>query len=65
MAQERGTYTAKQVAEILQVSYQTVMKWARNGDIPCWKLNGFLWRFSAEQLNDWCAGRRRTDGREV
>jgi len=44
--------TAKQAADVLQVSVQTVKAKARAGEMPAAKI-GREWRFSRRQLLEW------------
>jgi len=44
--------TVKELATRLQVKEKTLYAWARQGKIPCVKLNGFL-RFDARDIEQW------------
>lgn len=54
--QDPRVYTPEEVAEILQITEYTVLKWLRQG-----KLKGFragrLWRISEDHLNEFMNGR--------
>jgi excisionase family DNA binding protein len=45
-------FSAKDIAEMLNVKPSTVYQWAELGQIPCIKLNGCL-RFDLEDILSW------------
>lgn len=45
--------TARQVADLLGVSTETVLRWTRRGDLPAIKLPGGAVRFRASELDEW------------
>lgn len=45
--------TARQVAELLGVSAETVLRWTRRGELPAIRLPGGALRYRAEALEDW------------
>jgi excisionase family DNA binding protein len=45
--------TARQVADLLGVSAETVLRWARNGKLPAIRLPGGAIRFRADDLDGW------------
>jgi len=55
---EDSILTIDQVAKYLQVSPQTVYKWAQDGEIPAAKL-GKEWRFRKRILDEWLDGKIR------
>ena len=50
--------TIDQVAKYLQISAQTVYKWAQEGEIPAAKI-GKEWRFRKRILDEWIDSRIR------
>ena len=48
-------YTAKEVSEILRVSFQTVLKWLREGKMESDKV-GNQYRITQEQLDKFTKG---------
>jgi excisionase family DNA binding protein len=51
--------TARQVADRLGVSAETVLRWTRRGELPGFRLPGGALRFREDELEDWL-GRRST-----
>lgn len=49
--------TAREVAGTLSVSTETVLRWARRGEIPAVRLPGGAVRFRAGDLDSWLGGR--------
>lgn len=49
--------TARDVADRLAVSTETILRWTRNGDLPAVKLPGGAIRFDADQLDAWLEAR--------
>jgi excisionase family DNA binding protein len=49
---------AKQIAEMANVSLQTVLKWAREGKIPHHRISARCLRFSMEEVNHWLQQKR-------
>jgi excisionase family DNA binding protein len=47
--------TARQLAEFLDVSPETVLRWTRRGELPAIKLPGGAIRYRAEELEEWLA----------
>jgi excisionase family DNA binding protein len=45
--------SARDVAERLSVSTETVLRWVRSGDVPAFKLPGGAIRFRESELNAW------------
>ena len=45
--------TARQVADLLGVSAETVLRWIRRGDLPAIRLPGGAVRFREADLDDW------------
>jgi citrate synthase len=49
-----GRYlTAREVAEHLGVSPETVLRWSRRGELPATPLPGGVIRFAEDELEDW------------
>jgi excisionase family DNA binding protein len=51
--------TARVVADQLGVSIETVLRWARRGDIPSVQLSTRAIRFREDELEAWLQGRNR------
>jgi excisionase family DNA binding protein len=49
--------TAREVAELLGVSSETVLRWIRRGDLAAYRLPGGALRFRSEDLDQWLADR--------
>jgi excisionase family DNA binding protein len=49
--------TAREVADLLDVSTETVLRWTRNGRLPGFRLPSGQLRYSAETLDAWLADR--------
>ena len=49
--------TAREVAELLGVSTETVLRWTRAGDLPAIRLPGGAIRYRPSELEAWLAGR--------
>jgi excisionase family DNA binding protein len=47
--------TARQVADRLGVSAETVLRWTRRGDLPGFRLPGGALRFREDDLDQWLA----------
>jgi len=47
--------TARQVAELLGVSAETVLRWTRRGDLPALRLPGGAIRYRETDLDKWLA----------
>lgn len=56
--------TARDVAVLLSVSTETVLRWTRRGDLPALKLPGGAIRYREDMLEAWLAA-RTTPGREA
>jgi excisionase family DNA binding protein len=54
--------TARQVADLLGVSTETILRWTRRGDLPAVRLPGGAIRFREAELEAWLEG-RATPGR--
>jgi excisionase family DNA binding protein len=57
-----GLLTARQVADMLGVSAETVLRWTRRGELPAIRLPGGAIRFREGDLDAWL-GDRATPGR--
>lgn len=53
-------YTPEEVAEILKVRKHTVWNWLREGSLKGTKINGKIWRITADELEAFI----RSDGSE-
>lgn len=49
--------TAREIAELLGVSAETVLRWTRRGELPAVRLPSGALRYEAHTLEDWLAGR--------
>jgi len=47
--------TAREVAELLSVSTETVLRWTRRGDLPALRLPGGAIRYRQTELDAWLA----------
>jgi len=47
--------TARDVAELLGVSTETVLRWTRRGDLPALRLPGGAIRYRETELDEWLA----------
>ena len=54
--------TARQVADRLGVSTETVLRWTRRGDLPGFRLPGGALRFREDDLAEWLALRATLPG---
>jgi excisionase family DNA binding protein len=52
-----GLLTARQVADLLGVSTETVLRWTRRGDLPAIRLPGGAIRFREDELDEWLVAR--------
>jgi excisionase family DNA binding protein len=56
--------TAREVAVLVGVSSETVLRWVRRGELPAIRLPGGALRFPAQAIEKWLAA-RATPGRGV
>lgn len=49
--------TAREVADVLGVSAETVLRWTRRGDLPALRLPGGAIRFREGTLEEWLNAR--------
>jgi excisionase family DNA binding protein len=49
--------TAREVAELLGVSAETVLRWTRRGELPAIRLPGRAIRYRATDLDAWLLAR--------
>jgi excisionase family DNA binding protein len=61
---DQGLLTAREVAELVGVSTETVLRWVRRGDLPAFRLPGRAIRFRQDDLDAWL-GERATPRRGV
>ena len=52
-----GLLTAREVAELIGVSSETVLRWTRRGDLPAFRLPGGALRYRETDLEQWLAAR--------
>jgi excisionase family DNA binding protein len=45
--------TAREVAELLGVSAETILRWTRDGKLPAIRLPSGAWRFREDDLEAW------------
>jgi len=57
--------TARQVAELLGVSTETVLRWTRRGDLPAIRLPGGAIRYRESELDNWLAALTTTTTKET
>jgi excisionase family DNA binding protein len=57
--------TARQVADRLGVSAETVLRWTRRGDLPGFRLPGGALRFREDELDIWLVTRSTTPPRHT
>ena len=57
----QALWTARQVANYIQVHEQTVWEWARDGVIPCIRI-GRKYRFREEEIERWLQNQRFRSG---
>jgi excisionase family DNA binding protein len=60
-----GLLTARQVAELIGVSPETILRWARRGELPAIRLPGGAIRFRQDDLDNWLQERTATPRRGV
>jgi excisionase family DNA binding protein len=51
--------TAREVADLLGVNPETVLRWTRRGDCPAVKLPGGAIRYRPDELDAWLASRSK------
>jgi excisionase family DNA binding protein len=49
----RPLLTARQVADLLGVSSETILRWTRRGELPAIRLPGGALRYRADALEQW------------
>jgi excisionase family DNA binding protein len=52
-----GLLTAREVAGLLGVSSETILRWTRRGDLPAIRLPGGALRYREGELDSWIEGR--------
>ena len=50
--------TAREVAQLLGVSTETVLRWTRRGELPAIRLPGGAIRYREDELHAWLMGTR-------
>lgn len=50
--------TAREVADLLGVSTETVLRWTREGRLPAYRLPGGAIRFHDSEFDEWLAEHR-------
>jgi excisionase family DNA binding protein len=56
---------AREVAELLDVTVETILRWARRGELPAFKLPGGPVRFSEADVEAWLAEHTTAPFREA
>jgi excisionase family DNA binding protein len=56
-----GLRTARELAENLGVSPETVLRWVRRGELPAIKLPGGAIRFREDEIEEWLEERATTE----
>lgn len=59
----RRLLTAREVAELLGVSTETIVRWTRKGELPAIRLPGGALRYREDDLERWLEERRTPDRR--
>ena len=59
----RPLLTARDVAELLGLSTETVLRWVRSGKLPAIRLPSGAIRFDADELDEWLAARATREPR--
>jgi excisionase family DNA binding protein len=49
--------TAREVADLLSVTSETVLRWTRRGELPAFKMPGGAIRYRRAELDDWLEAR--------
>jgi excisionase family DNA binding protein len=62
--QSSALLTAREVAERLSVSSETILRWTRSGELPGFRLPGGALRYRQDALDEWLM-ERATFRREV
>jgi excisionase family DNA binding protein len=57
--------TARDLASILAVSTETILRWTRRGDLPAYRLPGGAMRYRDSDLEVWLAERATTGRGDV
>jgi excisionase family DNA binding protein len=57
----RNLLTAREVAEYLGVSSETILRWTRRGELPAVRLPSGAIRYRPEELDDWLSKRATTE----
>ena len=52
VTEQQSFFTPREVSELLRVSFYTVRRWIRQGDLPAYKV-GRGWRVSATAIEEW------------
>jgi len=52
--------TAREVAELIGVSSETILRWTRRGDLPAIRLPGGAIRYREAELGEWLVARQTT-----
>lgn len=60
-----GLLTAREVAGMLGVSAETVLRWTRRGDLSAFRLPGGALRYREADLDSWLAGRTTTESESL
>jgi excisionase family DNA binding protein len=52
--------TTREIAEVLSVSPETVLRWTRRGELPAIRLPGGALRYRRDEIEDWLAAHSTT-----
>jgi len=61
----RPLVTARVVAELLDVSTETVLRWTRRGELPALRLPGGAIRYRPDELEEWLERRTTTSAADT
>jgi excisionase family DNA binding protein len=56
--------TARELAELLGVTTETVLRWTRRGDLPAFRLPGGAIRYDRDAIHAWLREHATADGGE-
>jgi excisionase family DNA binding protein len=60
---ETDILTIREVAKLLRISWRTVYRMARAGELPGWQMPGGGWRFTSADIAAFIAGRAKAGRR--
>ncbi len=56
-------YKVKELSEILSIPKSTIYRWVSEGSIPYYKVNGYIIRFKAKEIEKWMERFKREERR--